>query len=52
LEEAEIRAYDLLGQAASSLPAGQEVTVSGPLIQTSSGYELHIRRFEDCPGGQ
>jgi galactose oxidase len=49
LEEEEIRAYRLLERAASTLPAGQEVTVSGPLIQTSAGYELHVRRFEDRP---
>jgi hypothetical protein len=42
--ESELRAYDDL--ATREPPDHQEVTVTGPLIQTPSGYRLHVRLVE------
>jgi galactose oxidase len=45
LQAGEARAYDNLAAAVKTMPAGQHVTVTGPLDETSSGYVLHVRLF-------
>ncbi|MBB3606633.1 hypothetical protein FHT40_006324 [Mycolicibacterium sp. BK556] len=47
LEDDEIRAYTILDDAASDTSSDLKTTVSGPLVQTRDGYEMHVRRVEN-----
>lgn len=46
LEEGEERAYEKLVAIAGDLAVGPDVIVTGPLKQTDTGYQLHVRLFE------
>jgi hypothetical protein len=44
-EPDEVIAYERLAARAHELPAGQEVTVTGPLKESDTGYLLEVRTF-------
>jgi galactose oxidase len=44
-EPDEVIAYERLAARAHELPAGQEVTVTGPLKKSDTGYLLEVRTF-------
>lgn len=43
----EAGAYDTLAASVPNMQAGQQVTVTGPLVETPSGYLLHVRLYQD-----
>jgi hypothetical protein len=46
LTEGEALAYERLAAASRDLADGQQVTVTGPLKQTDTRYQLHVRLFK------